>query len=133
MRPSVAGQVGDVREADEGHEVVLAERREGDVAHHDHLVVADLEGDAQVLAGVGSRRPRRARRTCRRRAAASRRSPSRVRVLADGLEQLAHEPLRPAAGRPRLGLADVGVDRVEVAVALVDVEAVAHDEVRRGS
>ena len=119
-----------MREADEGHEVVLAERREGDVAHHHHLVVAGVEGDAQVFAGVdfvaleqfdvhvGD---------------ASRRLHESVarRVLADGLEELAHERLHALDDRPRLGLAGEGVNRVEVAVALVDVEAVAHDEVRR--
>jgi hypothetical protein len=37
----------------EGYEVVLTERRERNVADHDHLVVADLKGHAQVLAGIG--------------------------------------------------------------------------------
>ena len=96
MRPSGAGQVGDVREADEGHEVVLAERGEGNVAHHDHLVVADLEGDAQVLARVGldaleqldvhvGDPPRRLEESLA------------VGVLADGFEQLANRVPAPAA------------------------------------
>ena len=35
-----------------GHQVVLAHAVDGDVADHDHLVVAGLEGDAQVVAGI---------------------------------------------------------------------------------
>jgi hypothetical protein len=31
---------------------VFAERREGDIAHHHHLVVTGLERDPQVLAGI---------------------------------------------------------------------------------
>ena len=38
----VARQVGDVRDADEGQQVVLAQRREGDVPGDDELVVALL-------------------------------------------------------------------------------------------
>ena len=41
------------------------------------------------------------------------------------------ESLHPLVVDHALALADVGVDRVEVAVSLVDVESVAHDEVRR--
>ncbi len=56
--------------------------------------------------------------------------PRAVGVLSDGLEQLAHETLHARLIDHALGLAGEGVNRVEVAVALVDVEAVAHDEVR---
>ena len=45
-------EVGHVGQTDEGNEVVFTERGEGDVAHHDHLVVTDLEGDPKVLAGI---------------------------------------------------------------------------------
>ena len=44
--------VGDVGLADEGHQVVLAQRRERDVAHHDHLVVLGGEGDVEVAGRV---------------------------------------------------------------------------------
>ena len=40
-------------ESHERHEVMLAQRREGDVAHHDHLVVTGFEGDPQVFARIG--------------------------------------------------------------------------------
>jgi hypothetical protein len=44
--------VGHVRPADKRHEVVLANRVQGDVAHHDHLVVIGLEGDVQLGGGI---------------------------------------------------------------------------------
>jgi hypothetical protein len=47
-----AGQIGHVRQAGEGHEVVFTERGEGNVANQDHLVVAGFEGNAQVRTGV---------------------------------------------------------------------------------
>jgi hypothetical protein len=51
--PSVGvGDVGDVGPADEGDQVVLAERREGDVSHHHHLVVIGCEGDGQMAPRV---------------------------------------------------------------------------------
>ncbi len=46
------GEVGDVRHAHERDEVMLAERREGDVANHHHLVVTGFEGHAKVFARV---------------------------------------------------------------------------------
>jgi hypothetical protein len=42
-----------VRETNERHEVVLAERREGNVANHHHLVVTSFEDHSKVFAGVG--------------------------------------------------------------------------------
>ena len=39
MLPVLRRDVGDVGHAEEGHQVVLAERVEGDVAHQDHLLV----------------------------------------------------------------------------------------------
>ena len=69
----VAGDVGDVRLPAEGDEVVLAHALQRDVAHHDHLVVARLEGDGEVLGGVVVEARRRSRRTCGRPAPACRR------------------------------------------------------------
>ena len=77
-----------------GTEVVLAQRRERDVAHHDHLVVAGLEAHAQMLAGVDlepleefdvhvGHAPGRLDEALAR------------RVLADRLEQLADQALDP--------------------------------------
>ena len=49
------GDVGDVRPAEERQQVVLAERVELDVAHHDHALVALLEH--RVADRVGHRHP----------------------------------------------------------------------------
>ena len=82
-----AGQIGHVRESDERHEVVLAQRREGDVTQHHHLVVTGVEDrrehalrlppQAGELLLAGSRHP------CRGVAQAV-----SVRVLADGQQDL---------------------------------------------
>ena len=46
--PVLGRDVGDVGLAEERHQMVLAERRERDVAHHHHLVVLGREGDLEV-------------------------------------------------------------------------------------
>ena len=50
--PRVARYVDDVGFADERQEVVLAKRRERDVADHHHLVVVDLELPVEVVARI---------------------------------------------------------------------------------
>ena len=52
MRPSSAGDVGHVGAAHERDHMVLAQRGERDVPHHDHLVVVGGEGHRQVLGRV---------------------------------------------------------------------------------
>ena len=92
MRPSVARDVADVRDAVERHEVVLARGVHLDVLDQDHLLVAEVEGRGQdVLGDI-----RRAREDLAVRA----RDPSggvaqalTVRVLADGEQELADRRL----------------------------------------
>src|ERR671910_120702 len=50
--PVVAGDVGHVRPPDEGDEMMFTDARGRDVADHDHLVVAGLEGGGQVRVGL---------------------------------------------------------------------------------
>ena len=52
MRPSLARDVGHVGAAHERHEMVLADRVERDVAHEHHLLMALVEGHAEVLGRV---------------------------------------------------------------------------------
>ena len=87
-----AGQVRHVREAHERYEVMLAERREGDVANHHHLVVIRLERDAQVLAGVRLEPLEELHVHVRHPARRVEKAVAR-RILANRLEELADEPL----------------------------------------
>ena len=48
----LSGYVHDVRLADEGQQVMLADRREGDVSHHHHFVVVDLELPLEMCTGI---------------------------------------------------------------------------------
>jgi hypothetical protein len=50
--PSLAGDVADVGDPVEGHEVVLTGGVDLDVAHDDHLVVVDVEGRREHLRRV---------------------------------------------------------------------------------
>ena len=59
MRPSVAGDVADVRDAVERHQVVLAGGVHLDVLDQHHLLVADVEGGGQHVARAPGRAPRR--------------------------------------------------------------------------
>ena len=102
----VAGDVGEVGPADERHEVVLAQRREGDVAHQDHLVVMGLEGDLEVMVGV-LEQPAEDLGVHGGDALGRALQAVAVGILADGDEDLPHRLLDAEAGpwsrRPTLG------------------------------
>src|SRR5206468_4162692 len=87
-----ARQVGDMSLADEGKEVMFAQRREADTGHGDDLVVIDLEGGGEVAARVDavSRQHLGPHPGHPRRGADQPVAPG---VLADGGEELAHGPL----------------------------------------
>ncbi len=153
----LAGDVGDVRLARERHEVVLAHRVHGDVAHHDHLVVLGLEGDGKVTRGVVVQPDEDLVDVHVGDAGGCAHQTVAVRVLTDGLEDLAHRCFDPHLGRGAIGFrhrvvrvvshprsslwplwngasavgAGVLGDEAEVAVPLVHVEAVSEHEHRR--
>ena len=122
--------------AHERHHVVLAQRGEGDVTHHHHLVVVGGKGDGEMSLGIvvharGHFLVHGGDPTWRGSQALA------PRVLAHGLDQLSHETLDTSAvdghdvGRSvdRDG-ALVDPDVRDVAIALGDVEPVAHHEIR---
>ena len=132
----VAGDVAHVRLAHERDHVVLAQRGEGDVPHHHHLVVLGRERHREMAPGIvvdpGEQLLVHARPPVAASPAALRAGdPPRWR-----LEQLGHEPLDPLDDRRSSGTAQptgtgpcVDADVGQVAVALGDIEPVTHHEI----
>ena len=109
IRPSVAGDVADVRDAVERHQVVLAGAVDLDVRDQDHLVVAEVEGRGEHVRRAPAAARRRSRRRPGRPGPGSRagrrgRGPRRSRAAARGPPRSA----RVVVERRRVAAVDVG-------------------------
>ena len=113
----VVRDVGHVGLADERHQVVLAERVERDVPHHDHLVVAGLEGDVEDARRGRSCSPPKISAYMRGHPCGRALQAVAVGVLADRLEDLADRLLDPRPRRSTPHGLDVGRSRRVVAPA----------------